>query len=98
MPRFKELKDVWGQFEVLRRCGSAIGDKYFRLLPAIGDAEAICHGGMPGTIQREPRDAFCLPCLLCNDPHDLDVAHDDSGLEESPGLRVAWAPTGSHKQ
>ena len=43
MPRFKELKDVWGQFEVLRRCGSAIGDKYFRLLPAIGDAEAICH-------------------------------------------------------
>ena len=37
MPRFKELKDVWGQFEVLRRCGAAIGDKHVGLLRATSD-------------------------------------------------------------
>ena len=38
-PRFKELKDVWGKFEALRRCVSAIGEKHFGLLRETSDLE-----------------------------------------------------------
>ena len=67
MPRFKELKDVWGQFEVLRRCGSAIGDKHVGLLRATSDS-----GVGRRTPQRESSLGVRFRCARCkkSDQHE----------------------------